>query len=128
MKFVKFISLFLVLSFWLGSVGCVDDSVDAGLSHDAVAPAVNRVIAKDYQVLAASREKRQCRHQPARNAEVLFSLMKGQKISLLSVAEQGRRIDGDLWLHVYVKRQKQTACFVLAEVLAPIGSRPIIIQ
>ncbi len=102
------------------------DDANEGALTGAVSSMANRVVAKDYQVLAASREERQCRYQPARDAGALFLLEKGQKISLLSVTEQGRRVKGDLWLHVSAEQEGLGGCFVLAGVLAPIASRPVI--
>ncbi len=103
----------------------MDDAHEGGLTG-AVSSTANRVVAKDYQVLAASREERQCRYQPSRDADALFLLEKGQKVSLLSVTEQGRRVKGNLWLHVSAEQEGLKGCFVLAGILAPVASRPII--
>jgi hypothetical protein len=124
MKLMTFIALFLVLPLCL--VGCTDDANEEGALTRVVSSTANRVIAKDYRVLAASREERQCRYQPARDAGALFLLERGQKISLLSITEQGRRVNGDLWLHVSAEQEGLGGCFVLAGVLAPIASRPVI--
>lgn len=119
MKLATVISLILVFPLWL--MGCADDATQTESSSNTAPVATNRVVAKDYQVLAASREERQCRHQAARDAVPLFSLERGQKISLLSVNEKAKRVNGDLWLHVYTEYENQEGCFVLADVLAPIG-------
>lgn len=102
------------------------DDANEGALTSVVSSTANRVVAKDYQVLAASREERQCRYQPTQDAGALFLLEKGQTISLLSVAERGRRVNGDLWLHVSVEQEGLEGCFVLAGVLAPIASRPVV--
>lgn len=119
----RFIFLWFLLPFCL--MGCVDDANKTTvLVYGDFAG--DRVVAKDYHVLAANHEERQCRHQPARNAEVLVLLKRGQKISLLSVTEKGQRVNGDLWLHVYAGRGRKGTCFVLAAVLAPVASSPVI--
>jgi hypothetical protein len=123
MKLVTFMALFFILPLCL--ISCVDDANESALTN-AVPASANRVVAKDYQVITASREERQCRYQPVRNAGALFLFEKGQKVSLLSVKEQGRLVDGDLWLHVSAEQEGVRGCFVLASVLAPIASRPVI--
>jgi len=125
MKRVTLMALLLALPFCFVGIGCVDDTNEGGLTK-ATSSTAHRVVAKDYQVLAASHEDRQCRYQPARDAGALFLLEKGQKISLLSVTEQGRRVKGDLWLHVSAEQEGLRGCFVLAGILAPIANRPII--
>lgn len=123
MKRVTCIALFFVFPFC--SVGCVDETNESKLMN-AVSSTANRIVAKDYHVLVASRADRQCRYQPARDAEALLLLERGQKVSLLSVTEQGRRVKGDLWLHVSAEQEGQGGCFVLAGVLAPIANHPVI--
>lgn len=129
-KRVKFILLLCVLPLTI-LLGCADDTDvhDIRGSHaveDAVSATTSRIIAKDYQVLSASDEARQCRTQPRNDAQAVVLLQVGQQVSLLSVAEKGRRIDGYLWLHVYADQAQRKRCFVLADILVPIASRPII--
>ena len=118
-------SLFLFLIFSLLCVGCTDDVNQTTEDGVVISTSGHRVVAKNYKVLASSHENRQCRHEPTRDAEVLFSLEKGQIISLLSITEKGRRVKGALWLHVSVEREEES-CFVLADVLVPVASPPII--
>lgn len=129
-KCVKFILLLCVLPLTT-LLGCADDT-DVGDKRDInaiehnVSSTTGRVIAKDYQVLSASEAARQCRTQPQNDASAVLLLQVGQQVSLLSITEKGRRVDGHLWLHVYANQAQQKSCFVLADILVPIASRPIV--
>lgn len=129
-KRVKLILLLCVLPLTT-LLGCaddadIDDRKDINAIENNVSSTTGRIIAKDYQVLSASDAARQCRTQPQNDAQAVLLLQVGQQVSLLSVTEKGRRVDGQLWLHVYADQTQQQSCFVLADILVPIASRPII--
>ena len=108
-------------------VGCAGDSADDGSSaNPSDSMALTRVVAKEYIVLASREDEMHCRATPARDTSSVLSLKEGQKLSLVSLQESGVSNGGDFWLHVYVGGNSSNACYVLAEILAPIGSYPVI--
>ncbi len=119
-------SLLLLSGTMIGCAGEGTDADDGSPVSQLDSMAITRVVAEEYLVLQASEEEGGCRASPTREAASLLSLNEGQKVKLVSLQERGISNNGDFWLHVYANGNTSQACYVLAEILVPIGSHPVV--